>query len=193
MVRVRAGLLPWLAVFAVPIGALAVAGAIAALCGVSIQPGPIDWSDVLDRFLIALLFVALGEEPAWRGFLQPALQQRMNVLGATACVAAIWAVWHAPLLGSEFAWQVVPAFLASVVAATVVLAWLRNAARGSVLLPMLMHATVNTVGAGLVFHWVAEDQISLFWFIYAGVWAALAVALILLTRGRLGLTQSPVL
>jgi len=178
MARVRVGLLPWLAVFAVPIGALAVAAAIAAPFGISMRPTPIDWSDVLDRFLIALLFVALGEEPGWRGFLQPALEQRMSVLRATLCVAAIWAIWHAPLFGSEFAWAVVPAFLVSVVAATFVLAWLRNAARGSVLLPMLMHATVNTVGAGLAFRWVAEGQLTVFWFIYAGVWAAIALAFI---------------
>lgn len=184
IVRVRVSPVLWLAVFAVPVGALAVAAAIAALFGTSVQPTSIDWSDVLDRFLVALLFVALGEEPAWRGFLQPVLQQRMSVLRATSCVAAIWAAWHAPLFGAEFAWQVVPAFLVSVVAATFVLAWLRNASRGSVLLPMLMHATVNTVGAGLVFHWV-EDRVTHFWFIYAGVWAALALALTVLTGGSL--------
>ena len=186
MVRVRVSPVLWLAVVAIPVGALAVAAAIAAPFGISVQPTAIDWSDVLDRFLIALLFVALGEEPGWRGFLQPVLQGRMSVLRATWCVAAVWAVWHAPLFGSEFAWKVVPAFLVSVVAATVVLAWLRNAARGSVLLPMLMHATVNTVGAGLVFHWVAEDRFTLFWYLYAGVWATFALALIALTRGSLG-------
>ncbi len=186
MVRVRVSPVQWLAVFAIPVGTLVVAAAIAALFGIPLQPSPIDWSDVLDRFLIALLFVALGEEPAWRGFLQPALQQRMSVLRATSCVAAVWAVWHAPLFGSEFTWQIVPAFLVSVVAATFVLAWLRNASRDSVLLPMLMHATVNTVGAGLVFHWVAQDRVTRFWFIYAAVWAALALALTVLTRGSLG-------
>jgi hypothetical protein len=101
-------------------------------------------------------------------------------------VAVVWAVWHAPLIGSEFAWPVVPAFLVSVVAATFVLAWLRNSARGSVLLPMLMHATINTVGAGLVFHWVVEDRFTLFWYLYAGVWTAFALVLIGLTRGSLG-------
>ena len=134
------------------LGALAAAALIGMPFGVSMRPAPVAWSELLDRFLVALLFVALGEEPAWRGFLQSMLQRRMNAVRAFLCVAVVWAIWHAPLMGTEFAWE-------------------------SVLLPMLMHASVNTVGAGLVFRWVPEDQFTLFWYIYAAVWAAFAVAL----------------
>lgn len=191
IVRVRAAPGLWLATFTIPVVALAAAAGIAWPFGVSLQPTPIPWVELLDRFLIALLFVALGEEPGWRGFLQPKLQLRMSVVRATLCVAAIWAIWHAPLMGSEFAWEVVPAFLVSVFAAAFVSAWLFNASQGSVLLPMLLHATVNTVGAGLVFRWIAADQLTLFWFIYAGVWAAFAVVLTVLTRGTLGARITP--
>jgi hypothetical protein len=45
---------------------------------------------------------------------------------------------------------------------------------------------VNTLGAGLVFRWVAEDQLALFWYIYAAVWVVIAVALTVWTRGTLG-------
>jgi membrane protease YdiL (CAAX protease family) len=190
IVRVRASPGLWLATFAIPVVALAAAAAIGAPFGVSMRPATVAWSELLDRFLVALLFVALGEEPAWRGFLQPMLQRRMNAVRASLVVAVVWAVWHAPLMGTEFAWQVVPAFLVSVVAAAFVLAWLFNASQGSVLLPMLMHATVNTVGAGLVFRWVPQDQFTLFWYIYAAVWAAFAFALIRLTHGTLGLVAT---
>lgn len=186
IVRVRASPGLWLATLAIPVGALAAAALIGTLFGVSMRPAPVAWSDLLDRFLVALLFVALGEEPAWRGFLQPMLQRRMNAVRASLCVAVVWAIWHAPLMGTEFAWEVVPAFLVSVVAAAIVLAWLYNASHGSVLLPMLMHAIVNAVGAGLVFRWVPEVQFTLFWYIYAAVWAALAFAFIPLTHGTLG-------
>jgi uncharacterized protein len=186
MVRVRASATVWLATFAIPVGALAVGAGSAALFGITMRPAAISGSELLDRFLIVFLFVALGEEPGWRGFLQPMLQRRLGVLGATACVAVVWAVWHAPLLGTEFAWEIVPAFLLSVFAGAFVLAWLFNASGGSVLLPMLMHATVNTLGAGLVFRWVAEDQLALFWYIYAAVWVVIAVALTVWTRGTLG-------
>jgi membrane protease YdiL (CAAX protease family) len=179
-VRVPPGL--WFATLAIPVGSLATAATVATLLGVPIQPTPVLWLEQLDHFLFTFLFVGLGEEPAWRGFLQPMLQRRMNVLGASLCVAVVWAIWHAPLMGREFAWQVVPAFVVSVGAAAVVLAWLFNASQGSVLLPMVMHAAVNTLGAGLVFRWVPEDRFTLFWYIYAAAWAAIAFALFPLTR-----------
>jgi membrane protease YdiL (CAAX protease family) len=179
-VRVPPGL--WFATLAIPVGSLATAATVATLLGVPIQPTPVLWLEQLDHFLFTFLFVGLGEEPAWRGFLQPMLQRRMNVLGASLCVAVVWAIWHAPLMGREFAWQVVPGFVVSVGAAAVVLAWLFNASQGSVLLPMVMHAAVNTLGPGLVFRWVPEDRFTLFWYIYAAAWAAIAFALFPLTR-----------
>ena len=36
------------------------------------------------------------EEPGWRGFLQPALEEKLNFIVATLCVGIIWAVWHIP-------------------------------------------------------------------------------------------------
>ena len=187
IVRVRAPIGLWSATFLIPIIALAAAASIAALLGVAMQPAPVSWPEQLDRFIFALLFVGLGEEPAWRGFLQPLLQRRMDAIRATICVASVWAIWHAPLMAREFAWAVAPAFLVSVVAGAFVLAWLYNGSRGSILLPMFMHATVNTVGPGIVFSWAPKDQVILFWYIYAAVWLAIATALIVATRGRLGL------
>jgi membrane protease YdiL (CAAX protease family) len=54
-------------------------------------------------------------------------------------------------MGNEFPWPIVPVFLLSLFGATFLLTWLFNRTNGSVLLPMLFHATVNTVGAGLIF------------------------------------------
>lgn len=187
IVRVRVSPLLWIAAVALPLLALAVALAIAPTQGISLAFAPPVWSDLLDRFLIALLFVALGEEPAWRGFLQPVLQRQLHPLAASLCVAVIWAAWHTPLMGTEFAWELVPQFLVSVVSAAIVLAWLYNASQ-SVLLPMLTHATINTAGAGYAFHAVSPDRLADFWWIYTAVWAALAISIVILTRGRLAAT-----
>lgn len=189
MVRVRTGPTRWLAALGVPVAALAATVAVASTENIQLRIVSPDWSDLFDRFVFTFLFVGLGEEPAWRGFLQPLLQRQLHPSIATLCVAAIWSGWHMPLMGTEFAWTVVPAFLTSLVAASFVLAWLINAS-GSALLPMLMHTVTNTAAAGYVFHLVAADDLERFWWIYAGMWWAIALSLILLTVGRLGAVRN---
>jgi uncharacterized protein len=186
IVRVRAAPTLWLAAFAIPVGTIVVALAIARVQGIAWEATPPLWSDLLDRFVFTLLFIGLGEEPGWRGFLQPLLQRQLSPLVASLCIAVIWGAWHAPLFGGEFAWALVPAFLASIPAAAIVLAWLYNASGGSSLLPMVAHTTVNTAGAGYAFAFVPAQNLLEFWWIYTGVWSATAVAIVIFTLGRLG-------
>lgn len=190
MVRVRAAPSRWLAAFAIPVVIVAVALVAAKLWGLGVSLRAPNWSDLFDRFFFAFIFVAVGEEPGWRGFLQPLLQRWLHPILATLAVAIVWAVWHLPLMGSEFAWPVVPAFLASLVGGAFVLAWLTNASRGSVLLPMLMHATLNTVSAGYAMHMVSAAGLARFWWLYAGLWLAAALIVVIATRGRLGVARA---
>jgi len=44
-------------------------------------------------------------------------------------------------------------------------------------------------GAGLVFPAIPPQHIADFWWVYAGVWAALAASIIILTLGRLGVRE----
>ena len=44
------------------------------------------------------LLSAAGEEIGWRGFMLPALMQRMNAAKAAAAVCLFWSLWHFPLL-----------------------------------------------------------------------------------------------
>lgn len=46
--------------------------------------------------LTGSVLYGLGEEPGWRGWLQPRLQQRHSEFGATLILTPIWAAWHAP-------------------------------------------------------------------------------------------------
>jgi hypothetical protein len=71
-----------------------------------------------------------------------------------------------------------------------VLAWLFNSSRGSVLLPMLMHATLNTVSAGYGMHMVSAAGLYRYWWLYAGLWLAAALIVVIVTRGRLGLART---
>jgi membrane protease YdiL (CAAX protease family) len=100
---------------------------------------------------VIVLVGGLGEETGWRGYLQPALQQRMRPLAATGVVAAVWAAWHAPqffLIGTyeDFPAVMLPVFLLGLTAGSVVLAWLYNHTR-SVLACAVWHGLYNVAGA----------------------------------------------
>jgi membrane protease YdiL (CAAX protease family) len=93
-------------------------------------------AELPSSFLFILLFIGLGEEPGWRGFALPQLQAKHTPLIASLILAPVWALWHLPLFGNEFAWPIVPPFILSVLGGTCVLTWIFNATKGSVLLPM---------------------------------------------------------
>src|SRR5438067_4133456 len=137
-----------------------------------------------ERFLFILLFIGLGEESGWRGFALPHLQTKHTPLSASLILAPVWALWHLPLLGNEFPWPIVPAFLVSVAGATFAQTWLFNHTRGSVFLPMLLHATVNTVGAGLIFPFFSGATLILLWWIYSILWLCAGLVLLLLSTQR---------
>ena len=187
IVRVRAPIGVWAVALLLPFVALGLALLLGSFLGIALTPKLVPWSDLTDKFIIMFLFVGLGEEPSWRGFLLPLLQRVATPVRATLFVALVWAVWHLPLMGTEFAWPLVPAFLVSLLGAAFTQSWLYNASRGSSLLPMVSHALINTAGSGYVFTLVARDTLPEFWWIYAIVWLATGATAILITRGRLGL------
>src|SRR5205085_4537504 len=80
-------------------------------------------------------------ELGWRGWLLPALAGRMTRLRATVVVAAIWGVWHAPMLFSG----VVAAsmFLLGVLGLSVLFTALWARAEHRLFTVMLAHAMVN--------------------------------------------------
>ena len=186
IIRVRVRPIFYAAAILLPVAAVAAGLVLAMREGIPITLKPLPWSDLFDRFVIAFAFVALGEEPAWRGFLLPLLQRKLEPVAATLIVAGIWAVWHLPLMGTEFAWQVVPAFLVTVVGGAIVLSWLYNATGGSTFLTMITHATINTVSAGYAFTLIWPEDLTRFWALYAVVWVAIGVITLVFTSGRLG-------
>jgi membrane protease YdiL (CAAX protease family) len=144
------------------------------------------WPDAVDGFIIMFLFVGLGEEPGWRGWLQPFFARRMAPLAAALAVAPFWALWHYPMLGRDIPVEQVGPFLLSLTSACVVLGWLTNRTRGGVLPAMLCHASVNGIGSAWLFNFVAEaDKTELRW-INAVLWAGAAAIVAIRTKGQLG-------
>jgi uncharacterized protein len=180
LARWRVGVKAYAIVFLIPILICLIAVGIT-LCfaapasGLSIEK----LCELPERFLFIFLFIGLGEEPGWRGFALPQLQTKYSPLVASLILAPVWALWHLPLVGNEFPWPIVPAFLLSLFGATFMLTWLFNRTNGSVFLPMLFHATVNTVGAGLIFPLFSGAALILLWYIYGVIWVCLGLATLL--------------
>ena len=89
-----------------------------------------------------------GEEVGWRGFAFPRLQSRHSALVATLRLTVGWALWHLPLFfyrpgyTSMGAAGVVGWFF-SLLTGAVLLTWLYNESRGSILVVALFHAAVD--------------------------------------------------
>jgi uncharacterized protein len=87
-----------------------------------------------------------GEEVGWRGYALPRLATYLGLGGASVLLGVIWALWHVPLFylqGSGSEGQSFPIYLLHVTALSVAMSWLYWKTEGSLLLVMLMHASVN--------------------------------------------------
>lgn len=95
------------------------------------------------------------EEIGWRGFLQPALEERFSFPVATTIVAAIWYVWHLTLWlepTSNHFNDSLPGFAVNIFVWSFVAAGLYKATK-SIFACMLYHTFMNTLG--VLFDWNA--------------------------------------
>ncbi|WP_256253107.1 CPBP family intramembrane glutamic endopeptidase [Paenibacillus sp. UNC496MF] len=44
----------------------------------------------------SLLGGPFGEEPGWRGYALPKLQEKYRILGASLILGVLWTMWHLP-------------------------------------------------------------------------------------------------
>jgi membrane protease YdiL (CAAX protease family) len=139
----------------------------------------------LPAYLGTLAFVAiLGgglEEPGWRGFALPHLQRRHTPMVATLILGLAWGIWHIPLYGPlGFVVPLVLAFFYT---------WLYNRT-GSVLLCILLHASFTPAQNHLILLpdtvVLADGPANTIGLVTLGTYVAAVIALLILTRGRLG-------
>lgn len=122
----------------------------------------------------------LLEEFGWRGFALPRLQDRYSALASSMILGFIWGLWHLPLT-LVYGDPVVP-FLLRITAISVLITWVFNNTRGSMLLAMLFHASLNASIVPL-------STLSGRW---PGVLLAVAVAaLVALVKGGTNLAAQP--
>ena len=94
-----------------------------------------------------LLFLINSEELVWRGSLLPRLQARWSALGASVFIGVFEGLFHLPLFfqpSSDQAAAGLPVFMVGSVAGAIILSWVFNNTRGSLLLVQLFHICANT-------------------------------------------------
>jgi uncharacterized protein len=138
------------------------------------------WIDLVARFLFVLVFIGLGEEPAWRGFALPRLMNGRSALAASFILGVLHIVWHLPLLGVEYNASNVLPWAIAVLAFSILVTWIYLHTDGSLLLPMLFHSSVNT--SAVLFRWFSGDDLVVLWWLFAGLWA-LAAGIVVLRYG----------
>jgi membrane protease YdiL (CAAX protease family) len=133
----------WWAVLILGVPAVYMAGAAAMGRPLLAQAGSVG------ALIAAMAFMAiLGpvEEFGWRGLMLPLLQRRMAPVWAGLVTGVVWGLWHLPaffLSGTpQSGWDFTP-FFAGAVGASLIVTAMFNASRGSLLVAMLFHYSLN--------------------------------------------------
>ncbi len=118
----------------------------AAVKGTISSPLPFsNWQQALPALAIALLLGPI-EELGWRGLALPLLQRRFAPFWAGLILGVVWGIWHIPAFlfsgTPQSAWSFGPYFI-GVLAISIMLAPMFNAARGSLLIAALYHFQMN--------------------------------------------------
>lgn len=160
------------------------------------QQGSTFFTLYLPAMLIFPGLIQWGEEPGWRGFAQTRMQRHYGALQASLVVGFLHGIWHLPnhllVVGPPAAgpfdlgnFAINTAFI---MALTIVLTWIFNGGRQSILVAVLAHAAFNAAGAWsgtLLPH--QSEQVAITALV---ILAVCAVAIAILTKGKLGYTPN---
>ncbi|MBF9029477.1 CPBP family intramembrane metalloprotease [Rhodobacterales bacterium HKCCE3408] len=131
----------WWAFILVGIPAIYMAGSLMK-GGPLVAPLPPEGVGMVLAMMALMLILGPVEEFGWRGVAQPLLQRHVAPLFAGAIIGTVWGIWHLPafyLSGVVFEnWHFLPFFIGNVTLGILVTP-IFNAARGSLLLPILFH------------------------------------------------------
>jgi len=175
------------------------------VAGIALVPGALTSFRVpslAELVLLPVLFLyvvvlagPLFEEPGWRGFALPRLQDRWGPLAGALVLGILWAAWHATeYLTPDFARanggltpSGVSVFLLAATCFSIIIAWVFNHTGGSILIAILLHGSIN-FSQGLT-----SDLFPAAGFNEVGPVAAFgltALVIVVATRGRLGYRSS---
>jgi len=140
--------------------------------------------------VVVLLGGGLGEELGWRGFMLPKLLENHTPLVASLLIAIAWFAWHVPayVLFNKGADDPLLPFAVFLVPFSVLQTWLSLRSNLSLILPILLHGSVNASYYALqeLTAGVTEApgfQPTFDWWL-AGIWCVLAVVLVAVARSE---------
>ena len=153
--------------------------------------------DYLRAFIwMVLIGGPLFEEPGWTGFAQPRLQRLCGPLVGGLILGSLWALWHLPgfLIPSQDVTDIPPrgtvldfvVFTLALMGLRLIIVWVVNNTRNSVLMAIVVHASWNTFYAAALVQ-LFPSSIVLGSYLNLTIAAcALALVLIAATRGLMG-------
>jgi membrane protease YdiL (CAAX protease family) len=139
-----------------------------------------------------MIMPGLAEEPGWRGFALPRLQQHYGPLLGSLILEVLHMVWHLPVffitegqmaMGPFNAGDFVYKIFTSMVL-TVIWTWVFNNTRGSIFMALVLHGAGNAIGM-LIHGWGAMFSAAPVSTLGDILLAVCAVLIIVFTRGRL--------
>jgi membrane protease YdiL (CAAX protease family) len=174
------------------LGVIVLPGALASFKGLASLVPPRPW---LSMIVYVFLHGPLGEEPGWRGFALPRLQRLHGPLVASLILGPLWALWHLPMFWVP-AWSFPPTlpniglFVIASIPFTIIMTWVFNNTKGSVLMAILVHWTFDFtfVILNLLFTAPIVTDYGSTVPVLVGLGTA-ALLVIALTQGRLGYQQ----
>jgi len=141
----------------------------------------------------------LGEQIGWRGYALPHLQVLHGPVKASLILGLLWASWHLPIWFSG-QWTVpsvpnIAAYVVWITAVTIIYTWVFNNTAGSVLMAILLHASMDAFPNAILWVHFPDATRMTNVGVLAGYLALIvgfggfALLLIIFTRGRLGLRR----
>jgi membrane protease YdiL (CAAX protease family) len=146
IVRWRVGLVWYAVALGLPIALKFAAYGLSLALGAPAPPAEAwaAWAEVPFEFVFIFLTLALGEELGFRGYALPKLLERHSPLAASLILGIMRVIWHVPLVvvAGDSPWV-----FAIVIAGDILFTWVFLHTRGSVLIAMLLHSSLNASGA----------------------------------------------
>ena len=158
--------------------------------------------NIVPMFIVFVIVAGLGQELGWTGFLLPRLQTRFDALRACVIRAVIGGIWHLPLFiysklwPSAFpdfpyaGWIAQKGFLVAIMAAlmfllswSILLGWMFNNTRGSLLLVSILHGSEIWVAYWMLSAGIDSNNLDNYWG-YGAVMVLIALIIVVTTGSQ---------